>query len=1371
MGAPRGFGEITRARRRRGRAARVVAWVVVTPILVAVVAVFAAILYARTEGGRDRVRRLVVARAQRAVPGLTMGRIDGDYVRGLSLHDVDVADPEGLRAIHVDSISCRFQLWPLIRRTVEIRELRVTGVRVSARPTADGSLNLTHLTAPSAPPAPAEAARDAKPSAWHLHVRKILVDDVKADVETATGATGTLGTLRLAAALALDGDRLLGRIDQLEIRAAMEGRPVGLSLSSAQLALDAARVAAHVPALRVLGVLPGGPVDVSADLDGPRARIAARVRLATADAGTIDLGGLVALIRDGRGASALGDYELTARIADLDPSRLSPGAPAGRLRLTLSARGAGLPLGRGARASVVVDVAPSRLAGVRIEPGHLAASLAETRWEVGPAALRASGVSLSLAGRGDGLRGSADARADIDGPLPRAGSRLPDVRGRGFLTLHAQGHWPDEVAFRVKAQGRRVVTPAARLGALVLDLQARVTGLQAATATATATVTARAVRLADPALRIDTLALKVADDNGRLRVHAAVAGPRVRGGLDAHGVATPRAADVTLDRLSADFATSAYRQRVALTAPARIRYRAGDRVTVSRTAVHGDGYQFTGDAVLEGEARLTPGARDPLMRLALGLRGASVRGLTPVDADVDATLTRRNATARVVASMPRANAQVRVDASVPVLVSRAGTPRLAARGPIDVRLHTSAVRLQSIPVVERLLARQGISGGTASVDVAVSGDVAHPEASATFDLRDVMYRNVSGIGRDSTLKTVPGLGGSLEIHTHPGAIEVNGQILVRNTGVLKIAARTGIDLGQVIAGRDLGAVPLHASVEIPRLELASLADFTDGVQGMGGQVHGRVDVTGTPRRLSGQADLAIDGARVDKLTFRKVQLHADADPELIRAELSVAETSGGTLSGSASLERGAGQRLTASLAGKDLDVAFASALLPGVREIGGIAQLSLTAKGSARSPRVWASLTLDHGRVGMTGQPTFRDVGAVISLAPGRLDLHRLAMRSGDGDLAGQGWLILGGAAGLTAQRAVFSAHARHFLIAVAGSTGARLDGDLAVDAALRADVLSGKVRVPEANVWLPKGPPTGGGRDLQKISPHDDISFVDQAALAAAERQQRSHRQEQDLQAPDQGPLRLAVEATSGPIYVRGKDLDIEVRSSIEVGTIPSGPRAGAPTLSGAIHIPRGRINIQGQRFDFDHGDVTFDGSPDVNPQLDIKLEHEYPDAHVVIELRGTPKKPQLRLSSDPPIYDQAQILSLILTGQPGGQGASGKPGKPFDPTAAVATAVLSRLADQLAPQLGLDVLRVENQEIQNGQGEATGDKDTRVEVGKYITDRVYLSYAHIFGAPENSNQNEAHVEYRITRRWMLETVFGDAGQGGVDALWIHRY
>jgi TamB, inner membrane protein subunit of TAM complex len=184
---------------------------------------------------------------------------------------------------------------------------------------------------------------------------------------------------------------------------------------------------------------------------------------------------------------------------------------------------------------------------------------------------------------------------------------------------------------------------------------------------------------------------------------------------------------------------------------------------------------------------------------------------------------------------------------------------------------------------------------------------------------------------------------------------------------------------------------------------------------------------------------------------------------------------------------------------------------------------------------------------------------------------------------------------------------------------------------------------------------------------------------------------------------------ATAKPVYTRGKDLDIEVRSDIQIGTVPRGPHAGAPTISGGIHIPRGRINIQGQRFDFDHGDVTFNGSSEIDPQLDLKLSRQFPEALVVIELRGTPKKPR------------------AARRRSGGQERQGR-----------------------------------------------GDGRTRTPASRWASTSPSesISLTRTSSAPPtNANQIEAHVEYRMTRRMVMETVFGDAGQGGLYTLLTYRF
>jgi autotransporter translocation and assembly factor TamB len=1399
------------SKRRLRRVTRVAAKVMAAFVTIVVVPLVFGVGFLRTERGHELLRRIVVAQARKTVPGLALGRIEGGLVRDLSLRDVDLRDDRGQPAIHVDRLSVRYRLLALLHHEVAIDDLQIEGVQVRSRPDARGGVNLAHLTTPG----PASTAPRPARGGWTFSVAHASLDDFSAELEARDGSTSKLTSFRAEGGARLAGDDVDAWVKGLEVRAEAQDRFLSASIADARVGLGADAVSAEVTALKVGGVLADGRVvSVSVRAHGPRARVVTHVEADADAAGRLTVDGTFGLAKTSHGRSdgtpdgtsdgtsdgawTLGAYEGALNVFDLDPAAAHEGAPAGRLGFSLNATGEGVPLAPGSRGSAELTVSPSELLGVRLLGGHAGAQLNDDQWEVTRSALRAAGGSLVLSGRGQGRRVLADATLAIDGALVRGhGGRI--VRGHGDLSLHAEGILGQALAVRGRAGAEDLRIQSLRLRSLALELTGRVAlpasqpprlsarvagrlvGLVAGDArvehatlaldvdgppdapTGSVSVIATQVLAARGAPLIDRANLKLSGERGRLLVQASARGPRLRAAVSARGTATAEAGDVTIEQLALDVTMPAYRQQVTLMAPTRVRYETGREVVLERAVIKGAGARFTGQATIEGEYRPNPPGRAPLARVGLQLVGASAGGLPPVNAQLQASVTRTRGNLHLAADMPGAAAQLRLDADVPLELPRRGTPRLATRGPASLRLTTNKVQLQAIPLVQRALAREGITGGTVSLDLSASGDIAHPVAHAAFDLRNVMYRNLAGLGRDSTLKTVPGLGGSLEVNAKDGAISADARLLIRDAGVLETHAVLPIELGKLLAGAKPEEIPLRATVKIPTLRLSSLADFTDGLEGIDGQLHGNIDITGTLKRPSGQADLAIDGARVDKLQFKQVQLHAVARQGAVHGALSVVETTGGRLDGSLALERGRDDRLEATLTGKDLDVSFARLFLTNVREVAGIAQLSATAKGTLAAPRLWATLSLGKGRLGITGQPTFRDVRADVALQPGRLDLHDLEMSSGDGHLQGSGWAKLGGPKGLTPEAAVFKAHAHRFLVAAAGSGGARLDGDLAFDAALRDDVLAGRVSVPDANVWLPKTPSaTGGGAKLQKIGPHADVRFIDATAQAAAARDLQKKRQAASA------ALRVAFQATASPVYVRGKDLDLEVRSNVQIGTVPSGPHRGAVTLGGAIHIPRGRINIQSQRFDFDHGDITFDGSWDVNPALDIKLTRQFPDALVVIELRGTPRKPLLRLSSDPGVYDQAQIVSLILTGQPGGQPSNGKS---FDPTSAVATAVLSRLADQVAPELGLDVMRVEKQDVKNEEGQATGDSDTRVEVGKYITERIYLSYAHIFGAPETANQNEAHVEYRMTRRWMLETIFGDAGQGGLDALWTYKF
>lgn len=67
---------------------------------------------------------------------------------------------------------------------------------------------------------------------------------------------------------------------------------------------------------------------------------------------------------------------------------------------------------------------------------------------------------------------------------------------------------------------------------------------------------------------------------------------------------------------------------------------------------------------------------------------------------------------------------------------------------------------------------------------------------------------------------------------------------------------------------------------------------------------------------------------------------------------------------------------------------------------------------------------------------------------------------------------------------------------------------------------------------------------------------------------------------------------------------------------------------------------------------------------------------------------------------------------------------------------------------QFPVDVIKVDNQSTTTGQ--------SRVEIGKYLTDRIYLGYA-----------NHAQLELRSRRSFSLDSMYGDAGVGSFDVSW----
>ncbi|HWB77989.1 MAG TPA: translocation/assembly module TamB domain-containing protein, partial [Nannocystaceae bacterium] len=229
-------------------------------------------------------------------------------------------------------------------------------------------------------------------------------------------------------------------------------------------------------------------------------------------------------------------------------------------------------------------------------------------------------------------------------------------------------------------------------------------------------------------------------------------------------------------------------------------------------------------------------------------------------------------------------------------------------------------------------------------------------------------------------------------------------------------------------------------------------------------------------------------------------------------------------------------------------------------------------------------------------------------------------------------------------------------------------------------------------------------------------------------------------------------------PIFVRGPQANMTWRGSVEIER-DAGEKIRA---TGSLTADRGRINFLGHDFIIDSGRVTLPERGELDPYIAVTAVTQTPEGDVNIDVHGRASKPQLRLSSDPPL-PESDVFALLVTGSSEGadKGEGGEvEAKAANLLVAFENPVLQR---ELQDRLGID--RV---------GVTFGDTVDQpiVAVGKRVSRKIYLETRYHHNAPKTQNTAEIHLEYTIKApHWSVETFFGDAAKGGVELWWRKRF
>ena len=569
---------------------------------------------------------------------------------------------------------------------------------------------------------------------------------------------------------------------------------------------------------------------------------------------------------------------------------------------------------------------------------------------------------------------------------------------------------------------------------------------------------------------------------------------------------------------------------------------------------------------------------------------------------------------------------------------------------------------------------------------------------------------------------------------------------LREAPILRVRGAAPLDVQRLLDGAPYRDTPVRVDVQVPGFNLVRVQDLVPKIEG---QVNATGQLRGTLGRPTGTLDLAVAALRLGDMKYDKLEVHGGFDGARLAATLDAHEVKGGTLAAHATVPIDASAPVVAALRASGFYLDVQSAGLTNPRLIKGRVDAQLDVHGPRANPTVQGFVRLNDGELALAADPRiYEGIKIDIAVQNGTATLEDLEAKIQDGTVHATGQAKL---AGLKPQSVDLKAEAHRFPIPT-GSFGAWLDATVTVHGQRTSNGLEGTVVVDKGTANLPK---ISTGKKLQRLGPLEDVKFVD----ARARRQAALRAQAEKEPATTELVAKIA-----GPFHVRSKEISTDLSGVVQVAIV--GP---VMRLTGHVHTDGGWFELLGRRYNIDKARVGFNGGSELDPELDVRLTRELSETMLIIEVHGTAKKPTLVLTCDPPIYDQSEVIAAILSGDPATQRVDDR-SLDQKVTGAISGLLVGKIKDQIAPNLPIDVIKVDT-----GTEGSTGLADTRVEIGKYITDTIYVSYVHQFGSTfvgtQQFNTNEADLEWRFKKHYELETAFGDAAVGRVNLYWTIRY
>lgn len=218
---------------------------------------------------------------------------------------------------------------------------------------------------------------------------------------------------------------------------------------------------------------------------------------------------------------------------------------------------------------------------------------------------------------------------------------------------------------------------------------------------------------------------------------------------------------------------------------------------------------------------------------------------------------------------------------------------------------------------------------------------------------------------------------------------------------------------------------------------------------------------------------------------------------------------------------------------------------------------------------------------------------------------------------------------------------------------------------------------------------------------------------------------------------------------WVKGKGANIEITGDINVDK----EYYETHYITGNIDVLRGQYILFGKLFKIDDGSITFPADGTLTPLLNLNVSYNISNVVVYINVRGRADKPELDLSSSPPM-EESEIISYVLFGTSRNNLGNEQRNVAGEIASNIAA---GEVASFIGGRFGLDVFSVQG-------GEEGGLSDPQIRAGSYINPDIYIGYersSSTYPGSENTTSNSFIMEWKINESFSLETQVGGENSG----------